>query len=371
MPGPRIHHEIDSVDRTAWDNILTQFDDASINQTWEYAMVGRRHCEVSHLLLKQGSEVIACCQTRLRRIPLLNLRVADVSWGPMCCRRGALPGSDLLRTMLCAIKCEYGVKRQCFLRITPHVKGDRKPEMNRILEAAGFRENRSQRPYRTLLVDVSPPLEHLRRNFLQKWRNGLNKAEKNDLAVIDGTSDELFTVFLRLAAEMHQRKDLDESVDYENYRHIQRELPEILKMRIMVCQHVGRPIAAAICSAIGDTGIYMLGATGQAGLGLNGSYLLQWRVIDWLKEQAIRYYDLGAINPVLNPGVYTFKQGIAGKNGWDETYLYAFDGCFNARSRVAKALVKCLQVFRGTRGRDSARLRSHGRRSDAQSSQRS
>ena len=146
-----------------------------------------------------------------------------------------------------------------------------------------------------------------------------------------------------------QAKDLPSLAGYKHYRHIQQDLPEFLKMRIFVCQHAGEPVAVTIGSAVGDSGIYMLGATGQAGLALDASYLVHWRMIQWLKSVGTRYYDLGAINPQLNPGGYYFKQGIAGKSGWDETFLHRYHGCFTSRSRIASSLMKCLQALRRAR----------------------
>jgi lipid II:glycine glycyltransferase (peptidoglycan interpeptide bridge formation enzyme) len=251
--------------------------------------------------------------------------------------------------MVRAIKDEYGVRRGCFVRLSPHVRGERKGQMKRILEAEGFQEDRSERPYRTLMLDLAPSLEELRRNLLQRWRRHLNKAEKGSLTVVEGTSDELFETFLTLATEMCERKGLSSLAGYRRYRQIQRALPEFLRMRIFVCQNAGEPVAVTIGSAVGNTGIYMLGATGQAGLALDASYLAHWRMIQWLKSTDRRYYDLGAINPQLNPGGYFFKQGIAGKSGWDETYLHRFSGSFTLRSRVAASFLRCSQLLRRAR----------------------
>jgi lipid II:glycine glycyltransferase (peptidoglycan interpeptide bridge formation enzyme) len=43
-----------------------------------------------------------------------------------------------------------------------------------------------------------------------------------------------------------------------------------------------------------------------------GSYLLQWRMMQWLRERGCRGYDLGGVNPTRNPGVYHFKSGVGG-----------------------------------------------------------
>jgi lipid II:glycine glycyltransferase (peptidoglycan interpeptide bridge formation enzyme) len=346
MTSSEISIEVDSVNRKTWTEILGQFDDACIEQTWSFATAAASKGLVSHLIIRQGAEIAAACQIQLRRIPVANLCVADVRWGPLVQRRG-VDSSFMLPRMIRALKDEYGIKRGCYLRISPHVIGQRKNEMKRLLADEGFYEDQSERPYRTLMLDLSPSLDELRSNFLQRWRRHLNKAEKSNLVITEGTTKNLFHIFLQLAAEMQERKNLH--FNYEQYGRIQEDLPELHKMKIFVCEHAGTPLAVTIGSAVGNTGIYLLGATGQSGLEFDASYLAHWRLIQWLKSMGARYYDLGAINPQLNPGGYFFKQGIAGKHGWDETFLHRHHGCFSLRGRLAKAVMKCLQAARRTR----------------------
>ena len=83
-------------------------------------------------------------------------------------------------------------------------------------------------------------------------------------------------------------------------------------MQVLVCQDKGVSVAGLVASAMGDTAIYLLGATSNAGLNSKGAYLLQWTMIGWLKERGIKAYDLGGIDPERNPGVYSFKRGFSG-----------------------------------------------------------
>jgi lipid II:glycine glycyltransferase (peptidoglycan interpeptide bridge formation enzyme) len=107
------------------------------------------------------------------------------------------------------------------------------------------------------------------------------------------------------------RKKFRSSVDIDVFAEVQRNLPEAQKMRIFLCECRGTTVAAAIGTCIGDTGIYLFGATSDDGKELKGSYLLQWRMIAWMKERGCRRYDLGGIDPEGNPGVYHFKKGIS------------------------------------------------------------
>jgi len=96
------------------------------------------------------------------------------------------------------------------------------------------------------------------------------------------------------------------------FAQIQRDLPESQRMRVLICEHNGVPMAGLVASAMGDSAVYLLGATSIDGLQSKGSYLLQWTMIKWLKENGVRWYDLGGIDREKDPGVYHFKRGLSG-----------------------------------------------------------
>ena len=69
-------------------------------------------------------------------------------------------------------------------------------------------------------------------------------------------------------------------------------------------------------------------------------------MIQWLKNNRVKYYDLGAFNPQLNPGVYQFKLGLAGKKEWEEIFLGEFEGFFNWRGHIAKHILDGFKLLR-------------------------
>jgi lipid II:glycine glycyltransferase (peptidoglycan interpeptide bridge formation enzyme) len=72
---------------------------------------------------------------------------------------------------------------------------------------------------------------------------------------------------------------------------------------------------------MGNSAIYVLGATNADAMKLKAAYVLQWAAINWLKNIGIRYYDLGGIDPESNRGVHHFKQGLS---GMDARHISAF-----------------------------------------------
>jgi lipid II:glycine glycyltransferase (peptidoglycan interpeptide bridge formation enzyme) len=166
------------------------------------------------------------------------------------------------------------------------------------------------------------------------WQRELKAAEKRNLTVTEGSDDSLFETFITMYKEMVSRKKFVEPNDINQFRMIQRRLPEPLKMKIMLCSSGEGMCSGAICSAIGKTAMYLFGATSDVGIKSKGSYLLQWRLIDQLKRDGIAVYDLNGVNPEANPGTYKFKNDLAGKNGREVRYLGRFDSHGTLVSRL-------------------------------------
>jgi lipid II:glycine glycyltransferase (peptidoglycan interpeptide bridge formation enzyme) len=186
-------------------------------------------------------------------------------------------------------------------------------------------------------MDISQSLDDVRKKMDQKWRNCLNKSERNELEVIEGTDDSLFADFIGLYRALLERKQFQEPNDINEFRMIQQDLPPEYKMRIFLCQSNGISSAGVICATIGETGVYLFGATNDQGMTNKGSYLLQWKAIQWMKDNGCRYYNLNGINPEKNSGGYHFKAGLLGKNGRDVYYL----GRYDSYSGRIKAKLAC------------------------------
>ncbi|MBF8260066.1 MAG: hypothetical protein HW377_2440, partial [Actinobacteria bacterium] len=244
------------------------------------------------------------------RIPIIGAGIAYVPWGPLWRRKGEATDAGDFREMVARLRAEYAVKRGLLLRIAPNVPLEGGDRFEAILDAEGYART-SIPGYRTLVLDLTRPADAIRKSLDQKWRNQLNRSEKNGLSVVEGTGDELYERFTGVYREMIGRKKFRSSVDVDVFAEVQRNLAEAQKMRIFICEFQGVAVAVAVGTCIGDTGIYLFGATNDEGKERKGSYLLQWRMIAWMKEAGCRRYDLGGIDPEGNPGVYHFKNGIS------------------------------------------------------------
>jgi hypothetical protein len=348
--------EIDQIERPPWDEALQLFADASIHQTWAAGEVMKGRENLSHLVLRSGSDILAMCQITVKRMPLLNGGVADAFSGPLWRRKGEDAHLDRFSLMIRALKDEYASHRGCILRVWPNEFRDDRNECAAVLRSLGFLENASAPLRRTLLLDLEPPLDVLRRNLGNTWRLHLNRSEKSALSVVEGTEDGLYQIFLTHLREMIARKQFVPQVHYDKFRAIQNELPDDLKMRIMVAFLDGKPVSSIVCSAVGDSAVYLFGATANDGLKTHASNLLHWRMIQSLKANGNTRYDLGGIAPEHNPGTYQYKRGLGGKLAHDRTRLGEFVYARDFRSRLFLAGIKRLTPIRDLAFRMHRRL---------------
>ena len=325
--------ECDTVNKDEWYKIIDEFSDANIYQTWSYDAIRCGEENISHLVLRGAGKIIAAAQARIVRFPLLGLGAAYVRWGPFWQLRNQPVDPNIFRVAVRALRNEYVCRRGLSLRIFPVLYDDSSNWCLNILQEERYTRVPEEHRQRTLILDICPPNEKLRQTFDQKWRNCLNRAERNELEVAEGTDDSLFVDFIGLYQDLLRRKKFREPNDINEFRRAQQELPAKFKMRIFLSRSNGVSSAGAICSTIGETGVYLFGAANDQGMANKGSYLVQWKAIQWMRSNGCRQYNLNGINPLANPGTYHFKAGLSGKNGMDVHYL----GCFDCHSGVINA----------------------------------
>ena len=312
--------EVDSLSSTQWDALLAQFDDANIYQTSAYGIVRWGESNLSRLVLRREGEVVAAAQLRLVRLPLIGSGVAYLRWGPMVRKIGEAFDPHVVREMISVLRNEYVCRRSLLLQILPNARSST-PSADVLIESftgAGFKPSQDASPYRTIFVDLAPTLETIRKNLARNWRNHLNRAEKNVLTFEVRDDHTAYDEFVQLYGPMWQRKQFETSVDVGEFAKIQGLLSGRALMETFIARKDGRPVAAVICSLVGDSAIYLLGATDEQARELRAAYFLQWQVIDHLKSRGVLWYDLGGIDPDNNPGGYSFKKGFG---GFDEEYL--------------------------------------------------
>lgn len=342
--------EIDHTTPVEWTQLLDLFNDANIYQTLSYGQVRWGRENLSHLVLKRDGEVLGIAQLRIVRPTSLKFGMAYLRWGPLCERRNRHLDLEVVSGMARALEEEYVIKRKLFLRIIPNAFAGtpRAAAIQSAFSAFALERPVADNTYRTFVLDLARTSGELRKSFDAKWRNKLSGAERNNLKIVTGNSSAEYQTFLHIYKNMRSRKSFETTVDVEEFGRIQEDLAERHRMRVLVCEDKGVPVAGLVASAMGDSAIYLLGATSDEGLHSKGAYLLQWTLLQWLKENGIRWYDLGGVDPEGNPGVYYFKRGMSGSDLFQMNPLVASNSAVS--SAIAKAGLAMQRAFRSSSG---------------------
>ena len=342
MTGKKIFNasldvQVDGQTAETWSAILAQFADANIYQTWAYGAVRWGIRNLSHLVIRQDGQVMAAAQLRIVRLPLLPAGVAYLRWGPLFNRVGQTLNPAIVGEMLARLREEFCQQRGLTLQVIPNTySGDTRSHAHESARHLSCPHLEVTWPrYRTVLVNLESAAELIRERFNPKTRRHLKRAEKNSLAVEMSDRPEAYREFLRLYEMMRQRKRFETTVDVDEFGRMQLLLAGSARMQTFIARKDGQAIGALVCSRMGDTGIYLLGATNERARDLLASYLLHWHAMLWLKAQGSLYYDLGGIDPEANSGGYEFKSGFGGNEvaqsipysfpgGWFSSKLFAF-----------------------------------------------
>ncbi|MBL9129073.1 MAG: peptidoglycan bridge formation glycyltransferase FemA/FemB family protein, partial [Verrucomicrobiales bacterium] len=303
-----------SLSDTQWHDILDRFDDSSVYQTRAFGEACWNPRQLSHFVLRRGGEVLAAAQVRLVTVPVLRRGVAYVRWGPMFRRKGAAAAPEIFAAAMASLRDTYVRRKGLLLRVIPNVYTGEPIETRarEILANEGFAPVPDISPYHTHRVRLTESVETLRKNLSQRWRSKLKNAEQSGYTITRSDSNEDYARFLGAYDEMMERKRFETTVDVREFAEMQRRLLPGTRLQVFLCEKDGQLLNALVVAAAGDTGIYLLAATSNAGLNGNGAFLLQWTAIQWLKESGRTHYDLGGVNPDANPGVYQFKSGMGG-----------------------------------------------------------
>jgi len=326
-------YTIKEVDKVTWLRLAPTFNDYNYRHAWNFgvACAERIGAVSEHVIIEHSTRgILGLADVRIKKLPFVGGGIAYINGGPLVLKNGAIDEKILL-DVITALQNEYVSKRKFSLRISPpFFDENRKKIIEPIFSTLGFNDICQRK--KTILLDLSPDLAEIRQNLHQKWRNALNTAEKKDMALRHGKDISFFEQFIPLFNDLITKKAFSVDLGIDFYANVQRQSADTEKFIVTLADHAGHPVAGHVASILGDTCVYLLGATNDAGRKLNAAYLLQWEIIKKAKDMGCRWYDLGGIDHVKNPGVYRFKQRMGGME-------VTISGPYEKRATGAKAFL--------------------------------
>jgi CelD/BcsL family acetyltransferase involved in cellulose biosynthesis len=318
--APAASPQVAHLNRAEWESTVREFSDYSYRQSWAYGvtLAAKRGAISEHVAIRCGGETVGLADVRIKRVPVIGGGLAYISGGPLVRRAGKSRDElECLDLSMDALKREFVHRRGLTLRVlAPIGLPDHNQSIAERLQCAGLRRTDRGEHYQTVLLDVDRPLDQIRSSFHRHWRRHLKGAERNDLEVSFGTELARFDQVARMSEALRARKGFVLDLDARFFANVQRELEEPDRLIVGLVSANGTPVAGNITAVHGDTAVYLVGASTEAGLECKASYLMHWRTIELVQERGVAWYDLGGIDPVANPGVSSFKLRM---NGFDVT----------------------------------------------------
>lgn len=293
-----------------WNDALLQFSDSTIYQTIQFASQFNPFKKFTPYIIYKENDIKGMILTRDYLLPFIKGGICKALNAPIFRKIEEKTKFSDFQEIIELLSQFYSNKKNIMVILTPLLFNEELCEVDIDYIKNNFRVIPSK--YETFLLNLHNNLEDLRKNFEQKWRNALNKSERSDLKISSGTSIEFQKNFLTLFNQMLKVKNFKLFVNPEKFLRLNDKLPEKFKLKIFLCYKMDEVIAGAVISYITDYATYLFGATNELGRKYNASYFLHFHIIEYLKNNNVKIYDLGGINKIKNPGVYNFKKGFNG-----------------------------------------------------------
>ena len=273
----------------------------------------------------EGDDIIAGAQLLFRPLPMRLGTMAYLAYGGYV---SAESQWDILWEAIHACAKKNGA---AFLKWEPGFHFQHNPSQ------WGFSESPQRiQPPNTVMLDITADDDTIQARMNTSTRRNIRKAYKNDIHYYEASPADLhkFTAMMDITGERN-----DFGVHESAYYKLMYELFVPEHATLILAEHEGTTLAANLVISVGDTAIYLEGASSNEKRKLMAAYGVQWEAIQWAQKRGCSYYDMWGIpdedEATLEEsfqerndglwGVYRFKRGWGGDvvrsaGAWD--YIY-------------------------------------------------
>jgi len=223
------------------------------------------------------------------------------------------------------------------------------PEIRQALEAAGWRSAHDMQPKRTRIVDLSADEDALWSDLRKKWRQYVNKARKDGIAVRDvdpNIEPGAFDTFHAVMREVSKRTALPLR-SARAFRDVWSAFAPTGESRLLFADtKEGETVAVLLLVSCGNRIVEPYGGMTAAGADLRANYLLKWEAMRTSKARGGTSYDMWGL---IGSGIDFFKEGFGGR---EVTYVGAWDlGLSSVGATAFRVGERGRQLYRAARRR--------------------
>jgi Acetyltransferase (GNAT) domain len=178
--------------------------------------------------------------------------------------------------------------------------------------ASIFSRNHWQRLAHTrmsLRLKLTPDPESLLRGFRKSTRYEIRRGEKSRIDVRFANDGSDCETWLRIYQDMAERKKFPSDPPGHLRKVVTWLIGEPQRGGLLLAHYGGNCVGGVVIVRSGRRCWYLFGATSKAG-SVSAGYVLQWRTLQWAKENGCSEYDFGGYNPEAIGGPAFFKSGF-------------------------------------------------------------
>ncbi|GCE08896.1 lipid II:glycine glycyltransferase FemX [Dictyobacter aurantiacus] len=299
-------------DRQQWNDFIASSGGCNITQTYEWgellATNNRQALPIG--VINAEGKLCAAILILIARISLLPFSYFYAPRGPVIDD----PTGPAMDILLACVEAEARKHHAFMLKIEPGI-----PEQDQAwqdaLKKAGFCTNPEARHLRhEWVLDIRPEEAELLAGMRKTWRYCIRLASRRGVQVRSGQGRADLDTFYQLLRTTSER---DHFFIYgkDFYARLLALYGE--RARLLIAEHEGKALGAALLIAHGRWCWYMYGASSNEQRERMPNHLLQWNAFQWAKQQGCWYYNFRGIPDQLKEGqpmwgVYVFKSGFGG-----------------------------------------------------------
>ena len=313
-------------DTSKWDNFVLDHPRGYFLQLSAWAEQKSAYgWSFDRVALRQNDEIVAGAQLLFRPLPVKLGTMAYLPYG------GYVTDDSQWDELFKAIHACAKKNGAAFLKWEPGFHFDHDPAK------WGFAESPQRvQPPNTIMIDIRGDDETIQARMNKGTRRNIRKAYKNDIHYYEASPADLskFTNMMDITGERNEF-GVHESAYYKLM--VDLFVPD--HATLIMAEHEGDTLAANLVVGVGDTAIYLEGASSNEKRNLMASYGVQWEAIKWAQKRGCTRYDMWGIpdedEATLEAqfqersdglwGVYRFKRGWGGDimrtaGAWDYVY---------------------------------------------------
>lgn len=306
--------ETKNVSQEEWNKIVSQFEDLSLTQVWEYAEARAKlgPWNVVRHIFWHGDKIIGAAQGVVRTAPFFKKGLVWINRAPLWRKIGENGNLSLMKEMLLELRRYWVDERKMYLRIAPPLLENKENQI--ILENAKFIPCNSSFKWCSAIIDLANSEEYLYRGLRRKWRQYFRRLEEQNVSCeLSFSSQDLSDLLLDYEA-LAIEKGFDTSSTHPNFV---KELHKLIKdnkgMVIFIARKNELVLGRFLVAAYGNTCTAYIIGRNLPGKELHINHFLYWEAIKAMRRFGYRWFDVGGADPNRTaPGVLHFKEGLGG-----------------------------------------------------------